>query len=800
MADERRLRLYQFAYATLGLTIAAALVAVRYYVGFPLFHLLAELFAITVAVATFMVTWNARRHIDNGYLLLLGIAYLFAAGIDTLHAVSYRGMNLIPGTDSNVPTQLWIAARYIQASAIALAPLFVSRKVRPALALVGYAAASTLLVTLIGFGLFPDAFIEGGGLTTFKIGSEYAVIVIMIIGLVLLLQNRGSFEAHVHRLLEASIAVTVASELAFTIYIDVYGPANMTGHLLRILAYFLLYRAIVALALERPYEVLYHDLYSRAESLRQSEERLRSTFDEASLGIAHITPDGTFSSANPGFAAITGYSMKELVGMRPEQIVHHDDRMTDVALTRTMLAGDRDEARYEVRFVRKTDEVVWVGITRNILRDVGGKPSQIVMMAEDVSSRRAAEHRLQSEANLNAALTEIDRTVLSTFNIDDILARVVEMAGDAMGAESAAVVVQEQTGWVVRHAYRFPEDIVGQSFPDTAVGHGIEAQQRGEPVAIRDAYVDERVDGALMRRFGIRAVIAIPLSFRDERVGTLYLMYHRGPHVFTAEERDFASKLATTISVSVENARLYETERHIADTLQGALVSLPDEIRGLDVAHAYRSATQLARIGGDFFDVFEISRGTAVVIIGDVSGKGIEAATFTAMARSTIRAFVHSYDAPGAALTAANLAITAQTGEVRFVTAVLMIIDLATGRARVACAGHPAPILCSANGCEDDHDERNPPLGVVPEQRFTDYEIVMSPGDLLVLFSDGLIDARRGTDSFGEEGVRTVLDELGGAKPQMVVERLLARSQAHADGIATDDVAVLAIRYLGLGQ
>ncbi|MDH4140142.1 MAG: SpoIIE family protein phosphatase, partial [Coriobacteriia bacterium] len=301
----------------------------------------------------------------------------------------------------------------------------------------------------------------------------------------------------------------------------------------------------------------------------------------------------------------------------------------------------------------------------------------------------------------------------------------------------------------------------------------------------------------LMRRYRIKSVIAIPLRFREEQVGTLYLMYHRAKHVFSDIEREFARRLSAMLSMSVENTRLFQAEREIADTLQAALLATPETIDGLEVAHAYRSASGLARIGGDFFDVFEIRPGIAAVLIGDVSGKGLEAATFTAMARGSIRAFAYSYDSPGSVLTAANRAIVRQTGDVRFVTAVFMTIDVPRGVARVSCAGHPAPILCHPEGCERDSAVRNPPLGVLPELQFEEYEVLLRPGDRLVLFTDGLIDARHEGTMFGVEGVRDVLEGLADATPDEIVRVLLAEADSHARGSSADDVASLVLRYDG---
>jgi len=779
----------------------AVLLWVRYALGLTLFfHMIAELFAVTVAVAAFMVTWNARRYIANGYLIVVGVAYLFAAGIDLVHAMTYSGMNVIPGVTANTPTQLWLAARYIQASALLVAPFYVRRKVSPRVVFGAFAVIATVLLGMIRTQVFPDAFIEGQGLTTFKIASEYAIAAAMLAGLLLLQRRRDAFDRGVWLALSGSIALGIVAELAFTLYTDPFGPANVIGHILRIGTYYLLYRAIVETGLRRPYGVLFRELSETAEALRESEVRFRSTFEQATLGIGHVGLGGRWLRVNDRLTEITGFPADELQAMRPLDLTYEADQAEERALMDHIAAGDINDYVVEKRLVRADGSLVWVTASRAIVRGPTGDPRYYVEIVEDITTRKDAEERLRASRDLNRALADIDRTALSSLDVDEIMASIVEQASTALSADSATIVLRDGDRWVPRFTWNFPTRIAGERYTDEQLPHAVKASKLGDPVAIEDSYEDPRVNASVMRRFEIASVLVIPLQFREEDIGAFYINYHRERHRFSEEEMDFARKLAAMLTVSIENARLYQAQRQIADTLQTELLGKPQKIAGLEIAHAYRSATDLARIGGDFYDVFEAQPGLVVFVLGDVSGKGLEAATLTAMAKSTLRAFSYRDSRPSAILTAANRVIAEQIADGRFITAVVGTIDVATGSVLVGCAGHPAPIVCRSDSRYDEPPFRNPPLGLFPDEQFRDYAFEAEPGDQIIVFSDGLLDARKGSDLFGESRVHRVLDDLDGAGPHEIVDALIRGAEGHAGGNPGDDIAIVAIEHVGLTQ
>jgi len=272
-------RLERFSYIGAIAGVALALYLSSLY-SYLLFHSLIEIVTIAVAFTLFILTWNARQYLANGYLRLLGFGYGFIALIDLLHTLAYKGMAVFPEFGANLPTQLWIAARYLQAVTLFVAPLFVARRVNDRAVLGVYAATVSVLVVMIFTGNFPDCFIEGTGLTDFKIGSEYLISALLLVSLYLFHRKRDHFSGKVYRLVAASIVCTVISELSFTAYVSVYGLANLVGHFAKLTAFYLIYRAILVTGLKEPLDLIFRDLKRAEEALLRSQSTLEENVKE----------------------------------------------------------------------------------------------------------------------------------------------------------------------------------------------------------------------------------------------------------------------------------------------------------------------------------------------------------------------------------------------------------------------------------------------------------------------------------------------------------------------------------------
>lgn len=242
--------------------------------------------------------------------------------------------------------------------------------------------------------------------------------------------------------------------------------------------------------------------------------------------------------------------------------------------------------------------------------------------------------------------------------------------------------------------------------------------------------------------------------------------------------------------------RREQEEARIANVLQGALACAPQRVQGVEVAISYHSATSGALVGGDFLDVWSPCPGVVAFVVGDVCGKGIEAAVTNAMVRTTLRSYAYEDDTPGTVLRRTNEALCCQLPSDKFVTLCYGTIDVASGRMTLANAGHPEPVLLRQDGSVEVVDApRHPPLGVASGETFEVLSVPLQPRDVLLIMTDGVLEAGWRTGAFGIEGVVEALNGLRDASPDTVARHVEQAAVQHAGERLTDDVSLMALRF-----
>lgn len=268
----------KFVFTGIVVTIVAILYLFSRY-HYLLFHSIAEIFSIVIAGGVFMIAWNSRRQIEEPFLVYIGIAYLFIGILDLFHTLSYKGMAIFTDYDFYA-NQLWIGARYMESLSLLFFLLVLGTKKQFAFRSV---FAIYLLITGLLLGsvfhwkVFPICFIDGQGLTPFKVISEYIISIILLLSLAVLHQKRRHFDRYIHRLLTGSIVLTILGELAFTFYISNYGFSNLVGHFLKIGSFYLIYKAVIETGLAKPYSLIFKELKESESNLKDTIQKQEET-------------------------------------------------------------------------------------------------------------------------------------------------------------------------------------------------------------------------------------------------------------------------------------------------------------------------------------------------------------------------------------------------------------------------------------------------------------------------------------------------------------------------------------------
>jgi PAS domain S-box-containing protein len=379
-------------------------------VNFLLFHGIAEIIGIAVAFSIFVIVWNTRRHITDGFFLIIGISFLFTGSIDLVHTLAYKGMGIFPGASADLPTQLWIAARYFQSIAFLVATLFIGRSItreRKHDTLIVFAActaACILIFTSIFLTrTFPQCYIEGAGLTPFKIASEYVISGILAVTCAVLYYKRTHFDPEVWKLLIGAQVFLILGELAFTSYVSVFGFMNMLGHLLRVVSVCLFYRVFVVISLKRPYSLLLRELREEETALRESEKRYRSLFENMMEGSAYCRmiyddrgrpADWVYLDVNTAFERLTG--LKDVVGKRVLEVIPDIREQTpELFDTYGRVASTRVPEEFEIDFKPLN---IWLQVSV-----FSPEKGYFVAVFWDISRRKKVEQTLQEKSE------ELDR-------------------------------------------------------------------------------------------------------------------------------------------------------------------------------------------------------------------------------------------------------------------------------------------------------------------------------------------------------------------------------------------------------
>lgn len=289
--------------------LSAFLILVSFTTSFVLFHTMAELFAIVIAILMAVVAWQMYPFSRNNFLMFLGAGYFWVGILDLVHAMSYKGMAIMPNNSETMSTQFWIATRYLESLVLLAAPWFLTHTLHRRRIFSFFAVIATLIIYLVLYtDVFPVTYIPGKGLTTFKVVSEYIIIAILLVAIIYLKKSEKYLDKNIVTVMIVSIALTMGAELAFTFYIDVYGFSNLVGHIFKLFSYWLIFMAMVKTTLKDPFRVM---------------SRTATTYDAIPDATIVVDENGVIYQANRAASVLAGVDQAELVGLTDHELFHN---------------------------------------------------------------------------------------------------------------------------------------------------------------------------------------------------------------------------------------------------------------------------------------------------------------------------------------------------------------------------------------------------------------------------------------------------------------------------------------------
>jgi PAS domain S-box-containing protein len=540
-------------------------------------------------------------------------------------------------------------------------------------------------------------------------------------------------------------------------------------------------------------------------ALRDSEDRYRSLVDMSPEAIlVHV--EGRYVFANPAAAELLGAdSPDQLLGRPVLDFIHADHHAATARRIEQAHLG-RVTPLERMRWLRLDGDPVDVEVTGTGTEYAGMPAVQIVVRSRDEQARveaalRDSERRTSAELGFTNTLLRAAEALSSSMQIDTVLDRLAELLIDAVGADRLIVLLWDRmeselsvavakggpslplgTRWPRHGAVASP--IVARLVADRAM-KTIDFEGSGVPRRLRRAAA----------RVGLRLALAVPITARGELLGYVAMDERGARRAFDEREIRLAKAICVQAGAALDNARLYQQEHDVAQVLRAALLKLPDAIAGLSFAHHYHPAARPAHVGGDFYDLFELDHGLVGIVVGDISGKGIEAAVLTSLVKNTIRAHATERGkTPAEVMALTNTVLARETAAETFATVFFGMLDRRDGRLVYCNAGHPASVVMHADGGIAVLPPTSPLIGAFSGFTYHSAEAYVSSDDLLFLYTDGLTEARSGRRLFGERRLFDLLAELGPSDPGLVVAGVIEAAVEFADGGLHDDLAVLALR------
>jgi PAS domain S-box-containing protein len=531
---------------------------------------------------------------------------------------------------------------------------------------------------------------------------------------------------------------------------------------------------------------------------------------EGSIGIQF----GTSPTYLPGYA-LRAERAVTVLDVATEDRFEIPEAWTDDGVVSVITVGIRGmDATVGVLSASIRSPRVWSEYDVDFLEAVANVVGAAWARTNTEGALRAARAEAETARAREAFLAEASAVLAESLDYRSTLTRVARLAVPHL-ADWCSVEVPDEDHqdlqFVVAHAdptkaeqayevrRRFP--------PDAETPGGVEQVMRTRtseiypeitPDLLKLAYSNDEQREAI-EQLEMRSAMIVPLVARGRSIGAINFVSSRPDRTYEASDLALAEDLARRAALAIDNARLYRDRSHVARTLQESLLPprLP-QIPGAEIAARYRFAGEGTEIGGDFYDLFETADGAWAIVIGDACGKGPEAAALTGLARYGLRAAAVREPRPSRVLALLNETLLNQVADNRFLTMAYARLEPEEGKARmtVGCGGHPAPIVVRASGDVEQLTCPGMILGSLPDPEFSEADVDLGPGDAIVFFTDGVIEARREGEIFGEQRLLELLADTNGYDARGLANAVRQAVGDFQPGLPRDDLAIVVVRVL----
>jgi PAS domain S-box-containing protein len=540
------------------------------------------------------------------------------------------------------------------------------------------------------------------------------------------------------------------------------------------------------------------ELQSKNAELRESEERFRTAFEDAPIGMGLCTVEGRWLEVNAALCDLLGRSPVQLLEQPLWELAHPADREREREAWRRLLREQPRLDQSEKRFMRHDGKVVHALVNVSLTMDGRGAPMGFLWQVVDVTEQRRAEAERAARTEAEAVavtigkLQQVTEAALEHLEPGELMGLLVERIREAFRADMARVLLLDpnrEAELIVGAATGFGS---GPKPASVAIGDVLsQVVSEGRPVILDGLQSGAGLD-PMLGAAGPRALMASPLTVKGRMAGVVEIAA-RKERRFTPEEESLLVLMADRAGLAIEHARAYERELGTVEMLQRSL--LPDKLPrlvGASIAARYKPGAAGVNVGGDWYDAIQLDDGRVGLAMGDVVGHGLGAAALMGQLRHAARAYALEGHSPPAVLDRLDRLVRSLPGA-QMATLLYMVVDPDVRRLSFASAGHVPPLVV-APGAPPRFLEGapNPPLGVFDTSGHEELTVELEPGSTVVLYTDGLVEQRGVSIDAGLEALRRAAEQPRDPEElcDHLVDSMLAIHPAH------DDIAVLALQGL----